>query len=76
MYCPQGFVDSESANGEMLPGNWRAGNKETLGLLSNIQNIRGGRNSDDAKDMREALKEFVNSPEGQVSWQLNHVRRT
>ena len=75
MYCPQGFVDSESANGEILPGHWRTLN-ENRGLLSDLPNVRGSRYSDDAKDMRESLKEYVNSASGQLPWQLDHVRRT
>ena len=75
LYCPQGFVDSESSIGEILPGNWRSIRKNS-GLLHDFSHIRGSRCGDDAKDMPEALKEYVNSPTGELSWQLHHVRPT
>ena len=75
LYCPQGFVDTETASGDIVPGHWRAIN-ENNALLSNLPNAHGSRYSDDAKDMREALKDYVNSDIGQLSWQLDHVRRT
>ena len=75
LYCPQGFVDIESENGEIRPGHWRT-IQERNNVLTSISYLRGSRYSDDAKDMREALKNFVNSHKGQVSWQLDHARRT
>jgi len=77
IYCPAGFVDHENANGEIQPGHWRALIRNNpSSSLNNLSNVRGSRYSKDAIDMRNSLKDYVNSPEGSLSWQLEHVRRT
>ena len=77
-YSPVGFVDSENSNGEIKPGHWRSTvntNKQSS-LLSDIQPVRGSRYREDALSMRDGLKDYVNSKEGELEWQCDHVRRT
>ena len=75
MYCPSGFVDSYEKNGTIKPGEWRK-YQTTDGCLQNLGNVRGSRPNSNAKNIREAIKKYVNSEEGSVEWQLIHVRRT
>ena len=75
-YCPAGFVDCENATGEIKPGEWRRLTVpvESSGALRPIANVRGSRYLNAAVDVREKLKQYVNSSEGTVPWQLNHIR--
>lgn len=76
MYCPNGFVDSTDTNGEITPGEWRRQVGQNEGCLYDLCNVRGSRPERSATEMREAIKDFVNSEEGAVEWQYRHVRRT
>ena len=76
-YCPAGFVDSFDGTGRFKPGEWRRlvevqGN----GCLTDIPNVRGSHYTGNAIEMRDALRDYVNSPFGKFPWQLDHVRRT
>ena len=53
MYTPQGFVDSESKNGNIKEGEWRSIKQNQSGALHNINPVRGSRYCKDALDMRE-----------------------
>ena len=75
MYCPSGFVDSYSSTGEYKPGAWRK--QDMRGNASGLRPVapaKGCRSRATAVEVREALKEYVNSESGLVSWQLDHVR--
>ena len=74
-YAPAGFVDSESSSGCIKPGEWRK-IVEADCAFRPIQRVRGSRYSGTALKMRDALKDFVNSDHGSLSWQLDYVRRT
>ena len=74
MYCPQGFVDSENSSEEIKPGEWRKGTDNDIGAINTIANVRGSRYKNDAIEMRDGLKNYVNYS-NQVGWQLDHVRR-
>ena len=74
-YSPIGFIDSEDSSGNILPGTWRSEAAES-GALVNIRPVRGSRYCKDAVAVREILKEYVNSEEGHLSWQLEYIRRT
>ena len=73
LYCPLGFVDSENSSGEIKRGEWRSivGKAD---CFNPIARCKGGKRKEDANNMREALKAYVNSEEGSVSWQLPYVR--
>ena len=75
-YCPSGFVDSEDSTGEIKPGEWRnivsAGRGD--GALRPLPCMRGSRLLKSAVEVREVLKNYVNSNEGCVPWQWDYVR--
>ena len=77
VYTPAGFIDSDDGSGTIKPGEWRRIiDADAGGCLRPIARVRGSRYSGTALDMREALKEYLNSEAGSVDWQLNYVRRT
>ena len=74
-YVPAGFVDSEDSNGNLILGDWRK-DFNNNGAFGNIAPYRGSRLKPTALDIRDALKDYVNSEEGSLSWQVDYVRRT
>ena len=76
VYTPAGFVDSASRNGEIKLGEWRKHIPKQDLCFRNINNVRGSRQSIASTKMRDALKDYLNSEEGSVEWQLNYVRST
>ena len=74
-YCPTGFVDSYDGNGQIKNGEWRR-LVTPDGALPSISKVRGSRYTEDAIQLRDALKTYVNSEKGSLPWQLNHVRKT
>ena len=76
VYTPAGFVDRKSKTGEIKQGEWRRNLLEQGLCFRNINNVRGSRQSIASTKMRDALKDFVNSEEGSVEWQLKYVRST
>ena len=74
-YCPSGFVDSEDGSGDIRPGEWRqVVRNNSRGALSDIAPLRGGRYSNSAIEVREALMKYFVSDSGSLPWQWNHVR--
>ena len=73
-YCPLGFVDSYDNNGTIKPGQLRHIVQYGGSGLTEVQNVCGCRYSNNAIEMREALKEYLNSEAGSVDWQLERVR--
>eukprot|EP00794_Sanderia_malayensis_P001689 gene1689-1882_t len=76
MYCPAGFVDSEDSSGRLKPGEWRKIVASDNGSLQGISRTRGSMYAKNATEMREEIKQYVNSNIGSVSWQLEYVRST
>lgn len=74
-YCPLGFADSYDATGNLQKGKWRGFETRNEGLVP-INRVKGSRYSTEAVEMRNALREFVNSEEGSVNWQEEYVTRT
>lgn len=76
-YCPAGFVDSFDGSGNILPGEWRriTSADDGSGAFCSLPATRGTRYRNHAIEMREALKAYVNSEEGAVSWQWEYIRR-
>ena len=73
-YTPNGFIDSESGDGTIKPGEWRAANPTTS--FQPIRPIRGSRPKEDSVVLRNSLKDYFSSVKGSVSWQENYIRRT
>lgn len=64
-YCPASFADHYDDSGNLVEGEWRS--KPSLDLTP-LQKIPG-RIADRPKQIRDSLKDFVNSAEGRVPWQ-------
>ena len=74
-YCPTGFVDSWVEKGEIKEKEWRILVAESQSrMLTNIPPIRGSPPTIMAVRVIENLKSYVNSMEGSVPWQWDHVR--
>lgn len=69
-YCPFNYVDQESVNG----GQWRNDTSPNTSLYP-IARVGSNNYSKDAKATRDNFKKYFNSPEGEVSWQWDMVRR-
>ena len=77
-YAPAGF---ENADGEITYGRWRpeipvtsSGNSNS-GQFQVLLQLRGHRWSNEAVEMRNYLKDYMNSEEESLSWQPSYVRR-
>ena len=74
-YCPSGFTDSYDDTGNLQEGKWRTLAVGNEGMLP-ISRVKGSRYSNNAVEMRNSLRRFLNSEEGSVSWQEEYVTRT
>ena len=72
-HCPQGFVDSEDATGNIKPEQWRhvVGGG---GAFATVAPCRGSRHMQYAAKAQEVLKDYLNSEHGSVSWQWDYVK--
>ena len=75
-YVPAGFVDSEDSDGNLILGDWRKDLNGEKSALRNLTPLHGSRPKQSALDIRDALKDHLNSEEGKVHWQVDYVRRT
>ena len=73
-YTPVGFADSQTSSGEIRSSEWSRIVDDVAGM-SSIPNVHGSLYSNNAIDMGEALKDYVNSETGSIEWQWDHVRR-
>ena len=62
MYTPTGFVNSENGNGSMYLGEWL--NRDIAQGVNNIRPVGGNRNRLEMVQMRDEIKEYLNSEEG------------
>lgn len=67
-YCLPNFADTYNAGGDLVQGHWRKVAPPLIPLQG-----RCGRTGDAAKKMRNSLKDYVNSPEGEEEWQRKAV---
>ena len=67
-------MDVESGDGRIKQGEWRSQVGMQSGSLQQIKPAKGGRRKIEANELRENLKNFLNSEAGSVSWQLDYVR--
>ena len=71
-YLPTGFVDSYSDSGEIIEGQWR---KEAQpGALARLAYQGALNQGNDAKNVRDRFCDYVNSIDGSLPWQIDHVR--
>ena len=77
IYCPQNFVDQNGRRGRVIPGQWRQEIGATAGFSKLDRHARGSNNSSkSAQKVRDDYKEYFNSPEGAVTWQVDAVTST
>ena len=77
MYTPQGFVESRSSNGQIKEGEWRSLiEKRESSAFYDLNPVRGSRYTKDTLQVRETLRDYVNSEPGSVPWQTDYIRRT
>ena len=72
-YCPFTYIDQENRKG-LRAGDWR--NEASAQGLVPIPNTSSNNFSRDAKKVRDDFRDYFNSPEGSVSWQLDTVNST
>eukprot|EP00794_Sanderia_malayensis_P002043 gene2043-2322_t len=72
-YISTGFVDSEDCSGNFIPGTWRSITQNDQNGMVQCCRIGGNRYSNDAAITRDNFKDYFNSVDGEVSWQLEHV---
>lgn len=72
LYCPPNFVDSESQNGDVVPGEWR--NEDDEGF-QNLASTSAHRATREAYNQRNSLANFFLTPEGELPWQYAYIRR-
>lgn len=65
IHLHQGIVDRVDRNGDIVPGAWRRG----LHLFGDRHLPGGNYGTNEAKLMRDTLKEYFTSPAGAVHWQ-------
>ena len=69
LYCPHGFVDIQTGDGEIRAGEWRS-IKVDHNALEPLDMLRGGRSKLEARQVREKLKEYFNTT-NILSWQVD-----
>ena len=72
LYCPYGFIDVVTNSGEIKEGEWRR-TPINQSILEPLKKVRGGRRKEDAKIIRETLKEYF-CHQNVLPWQLAKVR--
>ena len=70
-YCPPGYADHEDRDGNLIPGDWR---NVTADGIRDISHVGSNTYSQTAAHLRDTMKSYFTSSEGEVSWQINHVR--
>lgn len=69
-YVPPTFTDRETEDHEFIPGSWR---DEGQGAFHDLSSNRARNPAQRTKDQRDIMKEYFNTPEGQVPWQEHHI---
>ena len=71
-YCPSTLIDQDTDRG-MTNGTWR--NTTSSGIIDMTQ-VGSNIFTKQAKEVRDDYRDYFNSPEGEVSWQLDMVTST
>ena len=72
-YCPPGYADREDVDGNLIPGDWR--NVAADGI-HDIGRIVSNSYSQTAAHLRDTMMSYFSSSDGEIPWQINHVRST
>lgn len=72
-YVPVGFGDSVADDGRVVNGAWRENIGDSSMFNTNYTPNFQGRSTEHAKEIRDHIKNFVNSEEGSVAWQTQAV---
>ena len=64
-----GETDTEDTAHNLIPGSWREENQ-----MPSLPTLHGGRPSQEAKNMRDYLAAYYESPAGAVAWQERMIR--
>ena len=75
MYCPPGFIDSEDADGNVICGSWREDQGSSGGIFP-VRQAGSNHHSRLAAMTRDNFCTYLNSTQGELSWQYRHVTRT
>ena len=75
-YIPTGFAHSEDNDENIVPGDWRKDVQSGNSGLEEITSLHGSCAKKSALVTRDALKDYLNSEEGSVPWQVGYVRGT
>lgn len=67
LYSPPGTFDSETRDGNIIPGSWRTVIQGDTGMVD-LQN-RARRSALEAKEVRDEFMRYFTSNEGRVPWQ-------
>ena len=72
IYTQPGSLDIEDPDThQVIPGEWR--NQQQSQGMQSFKQQGSNRHSDEAKMIRDHLKEYFNSESGAVSWQYNMI---
>ena len=63
-YIPNGFVDSDNSDGDIIPGDWRNVIQNDESGLVNLRQVGGNHYGYDVSASRNNFKDYFNSPEG------------
>ncbi|XP_065060189.1 uncharacterized protein LOC135687536 [Rhopilema esculentum] len=74
-YCPVGYTDYEDSHGILHKGTWRNEVSES-GALQNIGKMGTNNYSKAAEYYRSLLADYFLSPQGELPWQYDYIRRT
>ena len=75
LYCPPGYVDYEDYHGILHKGIWRSEVVEA-GVLAELNQIGPNNYTKVANKFRAVMADFFISPQGELPWQYDVVRRT
>ena len=69
-YCPPNFVDREDRYGNIIQGQWRGACQQNV--FADDNNVVG--TAEEGKNIRNILKSYFLTPEGQVPWQNAYIK--
>ncbi|XP_024872038.1 uncharacterized protein LOC112454723 isoform X2 [Temnothorax curvispinosus] len=68
LYSPQGTFDTDTRDGNIIPGSWRSITQDDIGM-KNLKRGRARRSTLEAKEVRDEFMRYFTSDEGHVPWQ-------